>query len=38
MRNNDGQTFIDIFYNVLFEPELCDQLFSIITLINSGNT
>ena len=36
--DNNGKTLIDKFYNALFAPDLCDQLFSIITLMNSGHT
>ena len=31
-------TFIATLYNVLLAPDLCDRLFSIITLMNSGHT
>ena len=33
MCNNNGDTFIATFYNVLMAPDLCDRLFSIIALI-----
>ena len=38
MCNDNGKTFIAIIYNVLLAPDLCDRLFSIITLMNAGNT
>ena len=38
MRNDNGDPFIATLHNVLLSPELCDRLFSIITLINSGHT
>ena len=38
MCNNNGKTFIATLYNVLIAPDLCDRLFSIITLINAGHT
>ena len=34
-RDNNGKPFIDTLYNVLLAPDLCDQLFSIIILMNS---
>ena len=37
MGDNNGKSFIAMLYNVLFAPDLCNQLFSIITLMNSGN-
>ena len=30
--------FITTLYNVVLAPDLCDRLFSIITLMNSGHT
>ena len=36
--NNNGKTFIATLYNVLLAPDLCGRLFSIITLMNLGNT
>ena len=36
--DNNGKPFISTLYNVLLAPELCDQIFSITTLINSGYT
>ena len=38
MCNNNGKTFITTLYNILLAPDLCDRLFSIITLMNSGPT
>ena len=37
MCDNNGKTFIATLYNVLLAPDLCDRLFSIITLMNSGH-
>ena len=38
MCNNHRYPFIAKSHNVLLAPDLCDGLFSIITLINSGHT
>ena len=38
MCDNNGDPFIATLYNVLLAADLCDKLFSIITLINSGYT
>ena len=38
MRDNNRNPFIATLHNVLIEPDLCDRLFSIITLMNSGHT
>ena len=38
MYDNNGYPFIATLHNVLLEPDLCDGLFSIITLLNSGHT
>ena len=38
MCDNNGNTFVTTLYNVLLAPDLCDRLFSIITLMNSGHT
>ena len=38
MCDNDGKTFVATLYNVLLAPDLCDRLFSIITLMNAGHT
>ena len=35
---DDGKPFIATLYNVLIAPDLCDRLFSIITLMSSGHT
>ena len=36
--NDNGKPFIATLHNVLLAPELCDRLFLIITLMNSGHT
>ena len=38
MCNDNGKIFIATLYNVLLAPDLCDRLFSIITLMNAGHT
>ena len=38
MCENNGNKFIATLYNVLLAPELCDRLFSIVTLMNAGHT
>ena len=38
MCDNNGYPFIATLHNVLLAQDLCDRLFSIITLMNSGNT
>ena len=38
MCNDNGNKFVATFYNVLLVPDLCDILFSIITLRNAGHT
>ena len=38
MFDDNGETFIATLYNVLLDPDLCDRLFSIITLMNAGHT
>ena len=38
IRDNNGKTFIDTLYNVLFAPDFFNWLFSIIALINSVRT
>ena len=35
---DNGKTFIATLHNVLLEPDLCDRLSSIVTLMNAGNT
>ena len=37
MCDNNGDTFIATLQNVLLAPDLCDGLFYIITLMNSGH-
>ena len=37
MCDDNGKTFIATLYNVLLAPDLCDRLFSIVTLINAGH-
>ena len=38
MRDNNFKPFIATLYNIIFAPDLWDQLFSIIALMNSGHT
>ena len=38
MCDDHGDPFIATLHNVLLAPDLCDRLFSIITLMNSGHT
>ena len=38
MCDDNGDTFITTLHNVFLAPDLCDRLFSIITLTNLGNT
>ena len=37
MCDDNKDPFIATLHKVLLEPDLCDRLFSIITLMNSGN-
>ena len=37
MCDDNGKTFVATLYNVLLAPDLCDRLFSIITLMNAGH-
>ena len=37
MFDDNGKTFVATLYNVLLAPDLCDRLFSIITLMNAGH-
>ena len=37
MCDNKRKKFIATLYNVLLAPDLCDKLFSIITLMNAGH-
>ena len=36
--DDNGDPFIETLHNVLLAPDLCNRLFSIITLMNSGHT
>ena len=38
MCDDNRKKFIATLYNVLLAPDLCDKLFSIITLTNAGHT
>ena len=38
MCDDNGKKFVATLYNVLLAPDLCDRLFSIITLMNEGHT
>ena len=38
MCDDNGKTFFATLHNVLLAPDLCNRLFSIITLMNSGHT
>ena len=38
MCDDNGKTFIATLYNILLAPDLCDRVFSIITLMNAGCT
>ena len=35
---DNGNKFVATLYNVLLAPDLCDRLFSIITLMSAGHT
>ena len=37
MLGDNGKNFIATLYNILLAPDLCDGLFSIITLMNAGH-
>ena len=37
MCDDNGDPFITILHNLLLAPDLCDKLFSIITLMNQGH-
>ena len=37
MSDDNRDPFIAMLHNVLLAPDLCDKLFSIITLMNSGH-
>ena len=34
MHDDNGKPLITTFYNVIFDPDLCDRLFFIVTLIH----
>ena len=36
--DKNGNSFIATLHNILLAPDLCDRLFSIITLTNLGHT
>ena len=36
--DDNGDTFIATLHNVLLAPDLCERLFSIITIMNLGHT
>ena len=36
--DDNGDRFIAVLHNILVEPDLCDRLFLIIVLMNSGHT
>ena len=38
MCDNNGKKFVATLFNVLLAPDLCDRLFSTITLMNAGHT
>ena len=38
MCDNNGDPFIALLHNVMLAPDLCNRLFSIITLMNLGHT
>ena len=38
MCDDKGKPFIATLYNVIFDPELCDRLFNIITIMNLVHT
>ena len=38
MFDDNGKSFVATLYNVLLAPDLCNSLFSIITLMNTGHT
>ena len=38
MRDDNGNIFIFTLYNVLFSPDVCNRLFSIIRLMNLVHT
>ena len=38
MCDDNGKKFVATLYNVLLAPDLCDRLFSTITLMSAGHT
>ena len=38
MCNDNGDAFIVTLHNVMLALDICDRLFSVITLMTSGNT
>ena len=38
MCDDNGNPFIATLHNVILAPDLCDRLFSTVTLMNSGHT
>ena len=38
MCDDNGKKLVSTLYNLLLAPDLCDRLFSIITLMNAGHT
>ena len=38
INGDNGKPFIATLYNVLFAPDLCSQLFSIVTFMNLVHT
>ena len=38
MCDDNGKPFIAMLHNIILAPDLCDRLFSIIKLTNSGHT
>ena len=38
MCDDNGKTFFATLYNLLLAQDLCDRLFSIVTLMNAGHT
>ena len=38
MCDDNGDNFITMLHNLLLAPDLCDRLFSIITLMSLGHT
>ena len=38
MCDDNRKTFIATLYTVILAPDVCDRLFSIITLMNAGHT